>query len=304
MGTDTATADMGPTSTEDFATDEDVWVNPLGGLGDTLMLSGVLKLAVEHNPSRKYSLVRRSAYLNLLRGHPAIREIGFPPRNARAIGSDYWSKEPLGGGNQRAFQVLARAFGLPTPVEERLFLPGTLEEDPLLEAIIPWREKNILIAPASDSPRKVMDPMQWHHLVDKLLDEGFLVLQAGRPGELHIRNTYSLLGVTAPRQTIWLVDKCDLVIASDTFAVHAAHLVETPAVVVWGPTRSEVYGYSEQSHITAPLDHCDMRDKCIGPQVSENYSTPCPLGQDHCMNKISVDTIFNKAIARLWAPAG
>ena len=93
------------------------WINPIGGLGDTLMVSGVLKQVVDRDPSKKFHLVRRINYHGILKGHPAIGQIGFPQKNARIMDVTYWSLETLGPGLQRPYQILARAFGLGTPVE-------------------------------------------------------------------------------------------------------------------------------------------------------------------------------------------
>ena len=62
-----------------------IWINPTGGYGDILMLSGVLKQCHDKNPTVKYNLVRRTIYLNLLKGHPALEKIGLPPKNATII---------------------------------------------------------------------------------------------------------------------------------------------------------------------------------------------------------------------------
>jgi ADP-heptose:LPS heptosyltransferase len=267
------------------------WINPIGGMGDTLMISGVLKLVIENDPLQRFNLVRRTSYLSILKGHPAITEIGYPPQDATIIGTDYWSKEELGPDNQRAFQILARIFGLPTPVEEQLYLPDGLEEDPLLHNLIPWGKRNILIAPFSACPRKEMHPSLWHHLVDLLHQKEDFVAQVGRLHEQHIRNAYSLLGLTTPQQLIALIRKFDVVITSDNFIMHAAHLVRVPAVVLWGPTDHRVYGYAEQTHLQAPK-MCSSEVECIGPQKGHLYQTPCPLESHHCMRQITPEDIY------------
>ncbi|MBF0563959.1 MAG: hypothetical protein HQK89_01820 [Nitrospirae bacterium] len=273
--------------------DKEIWINPLGGLGDTLMVSGVLKIAIEDNPSRIFNLIRRTKYLSILKGHPAISIIGYPPKYSNIIGTDYWSKEKLGTDNQRAFQVLARNFGLITPVDEKLYLHGELESDPLLDSIIPWQRKNIIIAPFSDSSRKAMHPQKWHNLVERLKSVDVLIIQVGKIDELHIKNAYSLLGITTPRQLISLIKKCDIVITSDNFIMHAAHLVGIPAVVLWGPTEPFVYGYKEQRHLKSP-QICKLATECIGPKFANNYAKPCPLGEKlHCMNLIELDDIYS-----------
>ena len=55
---------------------EFVWIDPVGGLGDTLMISGVLKRAIEAEPARKFNLVARTKYGPILKGHPSIAHIG------------------------------------------------------------------------------------------------------------------------------------------------------------------------------------------------------------------------------------
>lgn len=278
------------------ASSQKPWINPIGGYGDILMISGVLKLVIDNDPQRQFNLVRRTKYLTFLKGHPAIAEIGYPPKGATVIGTDYWAKEPLGGNDQRAFQILARTFGLKTPVNEILYIPQGLEDDPLLFSMIPWGGKNVLIAPSSDSPKKIMAPEIWHHLVEMLRTNAFFVLQAGRLKDVHIRNAYSALGLTTPYQLIALLRKFDVIVTSDNFIMHAAHLVGARAVVLWGPTLSEEYGYEGQLHLKGDRG-CEFDDKTDCLIASRNgevnvYGNPCPLGKDQCMNRIHVARIF------------
>ncbi|MBF0465761.1 MAG: hypothetical protein HQK88_09955 [Nitrospirae bacterium] len=273
---------------------ENIWINPIGGLGDALMISGVLKLDIEREPSRKFNLVRRTKYLSILKGHPAISYVGFPPKDAFIIGTDYWSKEVLGQGNRRAFQILARIFNLETPVEERLYFPDIISTDFELNTIIPFRNKNILIAPWSDSPRKEMDFNKWHEFVEKIKSDDTLIIQAGRLGQQYIKGTYSIIGLTTPRSLINVINKCDVVITSDNFIMHTAHYAGVPAIVLWGPTDSLIYGYCGQVHIKGE-ERCEFFDKCIQPGYSHiNYSIPCSLDKlKHCMNLIDTDRIVD-----------
>jgi len=279
------------------------WINPIGGFGDMLMLSGVLKLVHDADATRRFNLVRRTNYLTFLKGHPAIADIGYPPKNAVLQRSDYWSIEALGPGPQRAFQVLARHYGLQTPVEERLYIPGEIPDDPRLEAAIPWREVNVVIAPASDSPRKMMHPAIWHQLAERLKRDGMLVLQVGRMRDLRIKPAYSLLGLTTPHQLLWLVRRASVVVSCDSFIMHAAHLVGTPAVIAWGATHHEVYGYPEQLHLQARRA-CGLGEyeDCIGPSRNQGgrlYGTACPEGEKHCLDQISPAAMYDAVRAAL-----
>jgi len=272
------------------------WINPIGGLGDILMLSGVLKMLVEKNPQNQFNLVRRRGYTGFLKGHPAIREIGYPPKDATIVKNDYWAMEKLGEANQRAFQILARGFGLQTPVEERLYFPGEIPEfDPLFD-YIPWKKKNVIIAPFSESPRKTMHPVIWHKIVESLNQAGATVIQVGKERDLHIHNTFSVTGLTSIPQLISLVRKTDLLISSDNFVMHIAHMLGKKALVFWGPTSSRVYGYPEHIHVQAPLDHCPHRDQCLGPGFPQNYGSPCPLESNHCLQRLSPEMLSGMAL--------
>lgn len=271
-----------------------IWINPLGGLGDTLMLSGVLKQCHDLMPEKKFNLVRRTKYLSILEKHPAIETIGFPAPDTELISAEYWTGDPLGPGPERAFQRLAKRFGLPCPAPEELYMPDYPEEDTTLLNTIPWRKKNILLAIASDSPRKMMIPNIWHDVVEGISGPDTLIIQVGKPNEIHIKGTYSILGLTNPRQLRQIVDRADAVLTVDNFVMHLARLCRKPAVVCWGPTWKEVYGYDSHLHITAPALQCPQFNSCLGPDFSDHYAEPCPMRNSHCMNQIHPkDIIFN-----------
>jgi ADP-heptose:LPS heptosyltransferase len=272
------------------------WINPVGGLGDMLMVSSVLKQVYDRDPAKRYNLVKRTRYLTFLQDHPAIATRGFPAKGAHIVGVDYWSMEKLGAGSRRAFQGLARAFGLPTPVEERLYIPGEIPEDILLTNFVPWKGLNIAIAPSSDSRRKITHPSIWHRIADLLLAGGYFVVQVGRGRDVHISNTYSLLGLTTPRELIRVLKKVDAVITADSFLMHAAHLVGIPTVAIWGASHHQIYGYSEQFHIqVAKTYELGMAEECLGPDHRDKgrlYGTPCPMGDRHCLFQIKPEEVY------------
>lgn len=272
------------------------WINVVGGYGDALMVSGVLKAAFERNPRQKFNLIRRTRYTTIFKGHPAIERIGFPPKGARIIKTDYWALEELGGGSRRPFQILARAFGLATPIAENLYLPGAIQDDPLVAGAVPWKRKNVIIAPSSDSPRKIWSMGRWERLVELSSSEGLLALQVGRKRDPYVRGAYSLLGLTTPRQLLALLKRADLVVTADNFIMHAAHLAGTPAIVVFGPTDAATYGYDGQVLLSAAAERCDQRSRCIGPRYPKNYASQCPRPENHCLDEISVERIFGEIL--------
>lgn len=270
------------------------WINPVGGLGDALMLSGVLKIVNEIYPERKFHLVRRTKYLSILKDHPAIISAGFPEINAKFLTNHYWQLEELGPGNQRPFQIISRLFGLKTPVDERLYIPEFDLKSDILWDYIPWKSKNIIFSPFSESPRKSMCIENWQKLADMLASPDIGIFIVGRIHDRSIRttirNTVSLLGLTTPRQLIYLLSKVNAVVTCDNFTLHAAHFTGTPTVSLWGATDPEVYGYPEQIIIKSNIK-CEIKNECINSRHPENYRTPCPLKEKNCMDAINVDFI-------------
>jgi ADP-heptose:LPS heptosyltransferase len=268
---------------------EPLWINPIGGYGDMLMVSGVIKQIKDRDQTRRFNLVRRSMYRSIFQNHPAIENIGYPPPGSHIIGTDYWKHE-LGSNENRPYQILSRIFGLPTPAEEILYYPGSMDIDPLLEKTIPWGQKNVAIAAGSDSPRKTMSLGRWRFLIERLKGDGFFVIQTGRLREDYIRNSYSLLGLTSPGELIGIIKRVDMVITIDSFAMHAAHLVKTPGIVLWGPTAPGIFGYPAQHHLRGSRQ-CEKPEKCLSAETSKNYAMPCPLGENHCIELISLEDI-------------
>jgi ADP-heptose:LPS heptosyltransferase len=273
------------------------WINPIGGHGDTLMISGVLKLVLEAYPEKRFNLVRRTSYLAILKGHPAIAGIGFPPRGAPLQLTSYWAVPDFDKGNIRAFQALAGMFGLKTPVPEKIYVPEIKDDSHrLLLENIPWRSGTVVIAPSSCSPRKAMAPQRWHELTERLTTRGAFVIQLGEERDVRIKNAYSLLGLTTPMEALKVIGKADLVVTSDSFFVHAAHYAGVPAITLWGPTSHKVYGYEGQHPIQAPVV-CDIAGgRCITSTKPNVYSTQCQFNfEGHCMNRISIDEIMDLA---------
>jgi len=280
-----------------------VWINPFGGYGDTIILSGVLKAALDHDPNRRFSLVTRTTYGEILKGHPAVDRIGNPPPGS-AVGSPaYWDHPGFGGPNGRPFRILADMLGVPAGAEERLFVPFEPDVDEMLIQSIPFSDRNVLICPWSLSPRKNMPAGRWEELAKRLSADGIFVAQAGGRRDRYIRGAYNLAGVTTVREAIALAGRFDLVVTVDSLFVHAARLVGTPAVVLWGATDPATYGWPGQTNLVGHRI-CQNPDGCLSMTRSVIYGTPCPMGPNHCMERIDMESIVREVKAALAAARG
>lgn len=272
------------------------WIEPLGGLGDALLLSSVLKLAHDRRGA-KYNMVRRTRCAELFAGHPAIERTGFLPAGAKTLCTAYWHRPEMEDGSvPRAFQMLAKMFGLELPVPERMYLPLDGVSDAELAAMIPWKGKNVAIAPDSVSPRKTMSREKWGRVARSLSDYGALVVQFGEAGAKKVRGAYSLAGLTAPKEAVLLLRRMDLLITSDNFLMHAARLSGTPTVSLWGPTESAGFGYPEHRKLVARCGLGEARcvRNTIGSERTALYLSVCGAPVT-CMDSLNEAEILRLA---------
>lgn len=285
---------------ERMSSESPIWIDPVGGLGDILMLSTALKRANDKY-GKKFHLSRRSHYTQFFVGHPAIEEIGNPPEDADIVCNDYWSRSDFNDINRKALSIVYKIFGIEGCNEDDLYLPSSGEDEAtkLLIKNIPWGKKTVAISFSSESPRKMMHPIKWHIIVEKLLAQQCFVIQVGGYGDIPIRGTYSLLGVTTPIQICEVMKHVDLVITPDNFIMHAARLADKPAIALFGPTEPERYGYKNHICLKADTSKCELANQCLGPHVSDNYSTQCPKCEEHCMNSFDENKIVDIAMTIL-----
>ena len=109
-----------------------------------------------------------------------------------------------------------------------------------------------------------------------------IALEAGRPGVVAGPSGFDILEFTA------LIEATDLLVTSDSLALHLAVAVGRPVVSFFGPTSAdeiEVYGLG--SKVVTPLECrcCYLKDCDVRP---------------HCMQSIDVDTLAS-AVAS-WLP--
>jgi ADP-heptose:LPS heptosyltransferase len=285
-------------SHELIASGDDVWINPIGGYGDIIMISSALGKA-HRKHGKKFNLVYRTQYVPMLRQHPAIDKIGYPPEGSTIIGTDYWAREEFMDPNVKAIDVLTRIFGGDFfDHEDGLFLPVDDNDiNPLLIDNIPWGKKTVVISPHSESIRKMMHPMKWNRIVEILNHHNYFVLQVGRENDILIKGAYSLLGVTSPKELLMVLKKADWVITLDNYIMHAAKLVSASCVCMFGPTLVSQYGYDSQVNLQADINFCPHKDSCLGVKFPGNYTSPCPMEQRHCMNQFSEQQIIDIVIS-------
>ena len=134
--------------------EEQIWVNPVGGLGDIIMLSTAMKRSYDVY-KKKFCIARRAQYTEFLSSHPAVQEIGHPPIGSAIVCNDYWMRPEFQDVNKKALAITCKIFGINEIEDEELFLPVNSENvaTDILKKTVPWGSKNIAIVFSSESPR-------------------------------------------------------------------------------------------------------------------------------------------------------
>jgi len=262
------------------------WIDPQGGFGDLLILSGVMKEVFDRT-GRQYNMVSYHGRRWLFADHPAIRCYGRPPKNARIEVINYGCKAEDQGG-WRPYLVLARMFGLNPPGEERLYAPlAKIDIRPLCHYLPPGQPW-VTICPSSNGPRKEMAASQWEELVAIMAAHRVAAIQLGNKRDRYIRGAYNFLGLTTPAEALALLAKMKAVITVDSFLMHGAFMQKTPAIVLWGPTNPAVFGYDAHINLRSLSSPCE-----VCPKMAHEYLLKCPQGDElHCMNRFDMGSVW------------
>ena len=96
---------------------------------------------------------------------------------------------------------------------------------------------------------KLWDILNWIKAVDYLKSKGFKVVQIGSGYEPELSGAVNMLGLTSIGQTAALVSNALFHIGTESGLVHLAKAVKTPAIVLFGATPPESFGYKENINI-------------------------------------------------------
>lgn len=206
---------------------ETTWLYLPGGFSEALVASSALKLAHDRL-GKKYNVIRRAAAAELLAGHPGVARIDYLPEGASVLNAAV----PDGEDRGAAFRRLAGLLGVAAPAEGKPYLPLDGVSDALPAAQVPWRAKNVAIAPGGPDRLKELPADGWALVARRLEERGALTVQLGKKGAEKIKHSYSLAGVTTAGQAVMLLKRMDLLIGADSFLTHAAAITGTPVVRV------------------------------------------------------------------------
>lgn len=125
--------------------------------------------------------------------------------------------------------------------------------------------------------------LDWQTLVHEIRSMGIECVQLGA------KNSRKIVGANWTHLGIPITESFDILknsslhIDGDSGLVHAAHVLNVPSVVLFGPTNAKFFGYEENINITPNIPCSDCW------WLQPNWMSKCPVGNDYprCMDSIT-----------------
>ena len=183
-------------------------------------------------------------------------------------------------------QSVAKQFPVFVPEAQEQKIEGFFQNQPELTA-----KPIVGINPGAGFESKLWDMDRFAKLADRIVDEmGYSILLLWGPGEeqkaKQITASMKQRGWVAPATTIQesiaLYKRLKLLVSCDSGPLHLCSALGIPTVSLFGPTdpvRNGAYGlHHETVYKMLSCSFC--------------WKRKCPLGTDECMQKVSVDDVF------------
>jgi lipopolysaccharide heptosyltransferase I len=159
------------------------------------------------------------------------------------------------------------------------------------------RRDFVLINPGGNWATKRWDPDRFGALARRLMDDGLVVATTWGPGEEIAANRVQavagsellMVPSTLP-ELVALAERSCLFVGGDTGPMHFAAAVGTPIVSIFGPTSSDRNGPFRREDVVV-----ELRLSCRPCYERET----CPLEHLDCMEKVTVDQVYEACRKRL-----
>ncbi|MGA2296086.1 MAG: lipopolysaccharide heptosyltransferase II [FCB group bacterium] len=155
-------------------------------------------------------------------------------------------------------------------------------------------DKIILIAPGSIWNTKRWLPEYYTILAGMLINKGYKIILSGSKDDKILcdeiankSNSFNMAGETSIPQTLYLMQKANLVVTNDSSPTHFANLVNCPVVTIFGPT-SPIFGFGARGERDKVVEIDNL--KCRPCKI--HGSKKCPINTHECMVKISPEMVF------------
>lgn len=272
-----------------------------GGIGDALLTSPALRALKQRFPQLRVDLLcATQVHADIFQHNPNVDRLSvLPNRDQRAL----WAAEfgyAAPGGAMGPPDYKRVAYSVAHPTLQRKHATELIAE--MLDLSLTDRRLEIFLTPdeealgrrvAAEHPRRVAIhitslasanqhwPMaSWEELVRR--NPHYTFLQLGHKSEPSVAGCVDLRGKLTVRESIAVLKFSRAFVGVVSSMAHATNAVDTPAVVLFGPSAPEIWAHPNQRVLTRRL-------RCA-PCIDSLGRVPCPYAAP-CLSEISVSDV-------------
>jgi ADP-heptose:LPS heptosyltransferase len=256
--------------------------NVFPGIGDVLLLTSLVESIKKQYPKIRINVVTKHS--DLLKHNKNISTIN---QRASFFTFRHWYLEIRQGKNPEK-HILTESLeklGLSPKIQKPKFIITEKEKIKRDNLLLEFNGKPLIaINTVCKEPTKDWIPSYWHKLIDRLADK-FFIIQLGNQNEIQFDKVISFAGKLDLRESIAVLDKCDLFVGGVSFLMHAATSVDVKSVIIYGGRETpKNSGYNNNINLYQKID-------CGPCWIHEEDGEVCQNNLE-CLARIKVDTVL------------
>jgi len=182
--------------------------------------------------------------------------------------------------------------GLSTKIQKPKFFITKKEREKRDNLLREFQGKPLIaINTVCKEPTKDWIPLYWQKLIDRLADK-FVIIQLGNQNELHLDKVVRFAGQLDLRESIAVLEKCNLFIGGVSFLMHAAAAVGVKSVIIYGgretPNNS---GYKQNKNLYEKMS--------CGPCWIHQEDGEFCIKKNECMKNITPNLVYTNVLKLL-----
>ncbi len=256
--------------------------NVFPGIGDVLLLTSLVESIKKQYPNIRINVV--TEHSDLLKNNKSISTIN---QDASFFTFRHWYLEIRQSKNpdKHILTESLEKLGLSGDIQKPKFFV-TEKERKNAEKLLHEHKTKPLIAinTVSKEPTKDWPPSYWHELIHRLVDK-FFIIQIGNQNEIQFDKVVRFAGLLNLRDSIAVLEKCNLFIGGVSFLMHAAASVDVKSVIIYGGRETpKNSGYDNNINLYQKID-------CGPCWIHEEDGELCQKNLE-CLARIKVDTVL------------
>jgi ADP-heptose:LPS heptosyltransferase len=268
-----------------------------GGIGDILLLTPAIRalktqrshsrITVYCTNRRDMEIFRHNPYVHAVKKLSWIHRILHHAKVQQIQMADYARIYPSLCSDRHASDLIGEMLGISLPDKRIDIYLSAAEKQEACQTLAGLREPVAIQVTGTCSKNKDWSLDRWEELIRTCAHYDFF--QLGTRNEPRVGGAVDMRGLPL-RRSFALLDSASAFIGIDSALAHAAAALDTPAVVLFGPSTPAIWGHANGFNIYKRLP--------CSPCIDILRDVACPYGRT-CMESISVHEVGNALVNQI-----